>query len=131
MPHLIAPSGHHLDLPARHLTFGESPACDIPLQGDYGLTPLHFELAPGSDGLTYLRDASGGLTRVNGQPVATTVLWEGDLIEAGKLSLRFGGSTAAPVSVPVPKEVVSSGLEGSGAPESVVEIPLVVPAPPP
>ncbi len=124
MPHLIAPTGHLLDLPSRHLTFGSSPACDIPLQGDYELAPLHFELAPGSDGFTYLRDASGGQTRVNGQPVITTFLNEGDVIEAGKLTLRFGGVAAKPVSTPV-AAASPMGIAPSAAPPETPSEPVV------
>lgn len=128
MPHLIAPSGHQLDLPARHLTFGGSPSCDIPLQGDYGLAPLHFELAPGSDGLTYLRDASAGQTRVNGQAVTTTVLKNGDLIEAGNLSLRFEEAVAP--EVPVVASPVAAPLPASPVVHVGPEAPPVLPVTP-
>ena len=90
MSRLIAPTGHTLDLPARHLTFGESPECDVPLTGGYGLAGLHFEIAPGTDGFSYLRDASGDPgTQVNGRSVTVTVLKEGDVIAAGQLTLRY------------------------------------------
>ena len=90
MSRLIAPTGHTLDLPARHLTFGESPQCDIPLAAGYGLSGMHFEVAPGTDGFFYLRDASGGAgTMVNGQAVTVSVLKEGDVISAGQLTLKF------------------------------------------
>ena len=95
MSRLIAPTGHTLDLPARHVTFGEAPECDIPLTGGYGLAGLHFEIAPGTDGISYLRDASGQAgTLVNGRPVTVTALREGDVIQAGQLTLRFAETPA-------------------------------------
>ena len=104
MSRLIAPTGHTLDLPARHVTFGEAPECDIPLTGGYGLAGLHFEIAPGTDGISYLRDASGQAgTLVNGRPVTVTALREGDVIQAGQLTLRFAETPAiSPVGGPPP-----------------------------
>jgi hypothetical protein len=104
MPRLIAPTGHTLDLPARHLTFGEDPRCDIPLTAGYGLTALHFEIAPGAEGVSFLRDSSGGAgTLINGKPVSISALKEGDIIQAGLLSLRYSENSApVPAAAPIP-----------------------------
>ncbi len=121
MSRLIAPTGHTMELPSRHLTFGESAQCDIPLSAGYGLAAVHFEIAPGNDGQSYLRDASGGLgTFVNGEAVNIILLKEGDVITAGRLTLRFShpmapatgndpagsGATAAPRPAPPPVPVI-------------------------
>ena len=123
MPLLIAPTGHSLDLPARHLTFGESPECDIPLAAGYGLASLHFEIAPATDGGSYLRDASAGVgTLINGLPVAITLLRDGDVIQAGQLTLRFSES---PNIVPpmTPAASVPAPAPAAIAPAKVVQLP--------
>jgi len=104
MPRLIAPTGHTLDLPARHLTFGEAPQCDIPLTAGYDLAALHFEIAPSPEGVSFLRDVSGGPgTQLNGKPVTITALKDGDVIQAGRLTLRFSESNQPVLPVrPVP-----------------------------
>ena len=151
MSRLIAPTGHVLDLPSRHLTFGEAPECDIPLTGGYGLAGLHFEIAPGTDGISYLRDASGQAgTFVNGQPVTVVALREGDVIQAGRLTLRFAESAAVvpppgvtppplvpaaptPVVLPTRGEVVTAADAGPvpplSAPPAVVDPIPAAPAP--
>ena len=151
MSRLIAPTGHVLDLPARHLTFGEAPECDIPLTGGYGLAGLHFEIAPGTDGFSYLRDASGQAgTLVNGQPITVVALREGDVIQAGRLTLRFAETAAVvppldltplplvpaaatPVVLPTRGEVVTAAdaapVPPVGSPPAVVDSTPAVPAP--
>jgi len=47
-------------MPNRHRTFGGDPRCDIPLTAGYGLTALHFEIAPGAADVSFLCDSSGG-----------------------------------------------------------------------
>ena len=135
MSRLIAPTGHTMDLPPRHLTFGESPQCDIPLTAGYGLAGLHFEIAPGTDGLFYLRDCSGGHgTFINGQPASVTVLTDGDVIMAGELALRFCSQVAGmpiPATPATPFTPVALTPDGSQLPTPPPRLVAAGPVTPP
>ena len=110
MSRLIAPTGHTMDLPPRHLTFGESPQCDIPLTAGYGLAGLHFEIAPGTDGLFYLRDCSGGHgTFINGQQVKQGILRPGDELRLD--TIRF--------------LLVAPGMEIPSAQKATLKLPVL------
>jgi len=77
------------DLPPRGLTrIGYSMACDLRVEGS-GVEPIHCEISRGGTGLV-LRDlAADTRTRVNGQPVSTRTLMDGDSICVGGVEMVF------------------------------------------
>ncbi len=99
MARLRTTTGHTLDLPARRVGVGTSPANDITVQPGHGLAPLHFYLQPGESGYV-LEDGGSGLgTLVNGKLVSWVPLKPGDVITAGNLTMQYespGGPGGTP-----------------------------------
>lgn len=78
------------------LTIGAAATCNIPF-ADAGLQPEHFAIAGKGEGFVLsVLDAALPVT-VNGQPVETKALRDGDSVDAGALRFRFNL-----VSEPVP-----------------------------
>jgi pSer/pThr/pTyr-binding forkhead associated (FHA) protein len=74
---------------ARHfpVRIGRSTGCDLCLE-EPGVWDQHVALTLDSSGF-FLRTQGAALARVNGQPVAESVLRNGDAIEIGTVKLQF------------------------------------------
>lgn len=73
----------------RHLTWvGSAPGMDIPLVKDRQMAPKQCVLEAGGRSHT-LRHLGGPRTLVNGQPVATQRLVDGDVIQVGQTVLQY------------------------------------------
>jgi hypothetical protein len=80
-------SGSRLPVSGPLTLIGEAAGCDIRLNVE-GVAPLQCALAWGPDGLL-LRDLAGPGTLVNGRPVATGPLHDGDTITFGPFRFRL------------------------------------------
>jgi hypothetical protein len=99
-------SGHSLELPCQRTTFGTAPDNHIPMAEGFGLCPRHFQVTPVPGG-TVLMDMTGQqATLLNNSPVSQAMLKNGDIVTAGKLSLRY---ECIPVPPPLPPECPPDG----------------------
>jgi hypothetical protein len=95
-------SGHSLELPSQRTTFGSAPDNHIPMAEGFDLCPRHFQVMPVPGG-TVLVDMTGQqATLLNHAPVSQAMLKNGDIVTAGKLSLRY---ESIPVPPPLPPEL--------------------------
>ncbi len=95
-------SGHSLELPPQRTTFGTAADNHIRMAEGFDLSPQHFQVVPVPGG-TVLVDMTGRqATLVNNAPVSQVMLKNGDIVTAGKLSLRY---ECVPVPPPLPPEI--------------------------
>lgn len=91
-------AGRELILTQPETTIGRAEGCDIALFGDSEVGKLHARIVH-RGGRYYLEDAGGDGTFVNGAEVTgPTPLRDGDVIEVGRASLRFGERAKRPNS---------------------------------
>src|SRR5882757_1711990 len=81
---------------ARRFPFviGRSAGAHLRLEED-GIWEQHLSISLQSPEGFLLRNQSGALTSVNGEPVEQTILRNGDLIEIGPAQIRFSLGPAA------------------------------------
>lgn len=97
-------SGHSLELPPQRTTFGTAPDNHIPMAEGFDLCLRHFQVMPVPGG-TVLVDMTGQqATLLNHSPVSQAMLKNGDIVTAGKLSMRY---ECIPVPPPLPPELPS------------------------
>lgn len=78
---------------ARKVRIGRSPGSDLQLD-NLGISRLHCELEDLGGGAWVIRDRSDGRTYVNGAPILTHNVVDGDLVQVGKFSLAISLSSA-------------------------------------
>ena len=105
---LVASSGHSAPLGPRVVRVGSDAQADLPILGDLGLAPWHYEIMPNEHGYWIRGMTPGFPLLINGQPVEVALLKEGDVITAGVLDLTFrqGPSQAPPPAPPPPPSMV-------------------------
>lgn len=105
---LVASSGHSAPLGPRVVRVGSDAQADLPILGDLGLAPWHYEIMPNEHGYWIRGMTPGFPLLINGQPVDVALLKEGDVITAGVLDLTFrqGPSQAPPPAPPPPPSMV-------------------------
>lgn len=87
---LVAETGHAVALTDGVVVVGSGAGVQIPIRADLGVGPRHFDLTPCGGGSYRLRSlADEWAVQVNGAPVFTAVLLDGDVITAGALHLTF------------------------------------------
>ncbi len=102
--HLTGPlAGQETEV--RHFPFriGRGPHDDLRVEAA-GLWDAHWVLEPSPDHRLHLRARDGAPVRVNGTPVNSVPLRNGDIIEAGALRLQFGLGPVRQISLR-PREV--------------------------
>lgn len=85
------PDGRRLGVSAEPLTIGRMPDCSIPL-ADPNVSRHHAEVRREGDRAILFDLGSTNGTKVNGVPVQSRELSDGDVITIGRISLRFEGS---------------------------------------
>jgi pSer/pThr/pTyr-binding forkhead associated (FHA) protein len=79
-----ARDGMHVPLlPSRSLVFGRGAECDVVIP-DMFLSRRHFRITRGSQQLEVLDLGSSNGTLVNGHPVSTVAVKDGDRIQLGR-----------------------------------------------
>ena len=78
---------------ARMVRIGRSPGSDLQLD-NLGISRLHCELEDLGGKAWVIRDRSGGRTYVNGAPIVSHNLVDGDLVQLGKFSLAISINSA-------------------------------------
>ena len=103
LPFLVASSGHSAPLGPRVVRVGSDAQADLPILGDLGLAPWHYEIMPNEHGYWIRGMTPGFPLLINGQPVDVALLKDGDVITAGVLDLTFrhGPSPAPPPPPPM------------------------------
>jgi pSer/pThr/pTyr-binding forkhead associated (FHA) protein len=95
---------------ARRTVIGRSETADIPLFGDPAVAPQH--VAIDRVGRDYVLVDSGAGTLVNGMPVQSVTLRDGDALQIGRFVLQFrlkaGQGVRAPVDVKKPTQAAVS-----------------------
>jgi len=104
--------------PARHvqirsdqvLRVGRSGWADLTVPGDARLLDIHFSVRCESRGCIVESLESSGPTLVNGEPVTQSVVYNGDVIEAGstKFQVSIEGGPPRPSDIEPPPEAVDS-----------------------
>lgn len=95
--HLVSSSGLRFPIHPGQWVVGSDPAAEICFEPAFGLVSRHFTLDTRWP-KTFLHAGSGARVLVNGLPVTSCDLHDGDLIEAGLLELRFEGEKDAVTS---------------------------------
>lgn len=104
---LVASSGHSAPLGPRVVRVGSDAQADLPILGDLGLAPWHYEIMPNEHGYWIRGMTPGFPLLINGQPVDVGLLKDGDVITAGVLDLTFRhGPSQAPPPPPPPMVVM-------------------------
>jgi FHA domain-containing protein len=78
---------------AQKIRVGRNPGSDLFLD-NLGVSRLHCELEDLGGGAWVIRDRSDGRTFVNGAPILTHNIVDGDLVQVGKFSLAISLSAA-------------------------------------
>lgn len=129
MPSLRTPQGHAIAIPARRVTVGEAPSCDIPVARGHGLAAMHFRLQPWESGY-FLEDCGSGLgTTVNGKSVSWVPLNHGDVIAAGELTMVYQSDDRGPLPAFPSSQVIA--VETTLADQATVPVPTMEPEAPP
>lgn len=93
MARLIVNSGgaeHSVELkPGKAVSVGREPANDVPLPDERQASRRHCEVRQAGSGWEVVDLGATNKTRVNGQPADRRALASGDVIEVGKVTLRF------------------------------------------
>jgi hypothetical protein len=125
--YLVATSGHTATLPEWLVRVGSDPQADLPITGDLGLAPLHYEIMPNEHG-HWIRGLTPGFPLlINGRPVEVALLQQGDVITSGALDLSFRRDDPAQAPPPPPAFVPAPVMDQSfiqtapSAPEPVPE----------
>lgn len=92
--HVVSSSGLRFPLHRGQWIVGSDPAAEICFEPEFGLVSRHFTLDTRWP-KTFLHAGAGARVLVNGLPVTSCDLQDGDLIEAGLLELRFEGEKDA------------------------------------
>jgi hypothetical protein len=85
---LLLPDGHQVPLSDGPVRIGRLPGCAVVL-GDPNVSREHAELRPSGDSYTVVDLGSTNGTRVNGVPVSSRTLADGDEITVGGTVLRY------------------------------------------
>ncbi len=98
------------------LKVGRSGWADLCIAGDSKLLDIHFTVQATADGCIVESLDKRGPTLVNGKPISSIVVYDGDLIEAGstKFQLTIEGGASKP-SEPPPEEKKSTNPTGDTA----------------
>jgi hypothetical protein len=87
---VVLPDGRRVGVTAEAVTIGRMPECSIPLS-DPNVSRHHAEIRrDGAQAVLFDLGSTNG-TKVNGAPVQTRELNDGDVITVGRTSLRFEG----------------------------------------
>ena len=86
---LIAETGHAVELTAPEVVIGSGPTVDIPISLALGLAPRHFAISQSAQGARILALAPGIPLMVNGTPVESAPLRDGDCIMAAGLRIVY------------------------------------------
>jgi len=84
------PDGRRLGVTAEPITVGRMPDCSVPL-ADPNVSRHHAEIRREGDRVVLFDLGSTNGTKVNGAPVQSRELNDGDVITIGRTSLRFEG----------------------------------------
>jgi hypothetical protein len=88
--HLTGPdAGREIELRRFPFQIGRGPGDHLRLEAP-GLWEGHCVIEPGDDRRLWVRARPGAPVQVNGVPVESAPLRNGDLLEAGGVRLRFG-----------------------------------------
>lgn len=99
---LVAETGHSMPLPADAVVVGSDPQAHVPIRADLGLAPHHYELRPmPGQGHQVVSLRAQFPVMVNGQPVPSAMLMDGDVITAGGLRLRYRNEAMTAQPTPV------------------------------
>lgn len=88
---LVLPNGERRILGTEAVTIGRLPECGITLS-DSNVSRMHAAVRPSGTGFVIEDNGSTNGTKVNGSPVTTHVLADGDVITIGTARLRFEAS---------------------------------------
>lgn len=100
---LVAESGFATSLQQKMVRVGSDPMAEIPFPDISGLAPFHFEITSTGQGHSVRQLQVASLLLVNGQPVTTARLVDGDVITAGALNLIYGSEVPESADrVPLP-----------------------------
>lgn len=88
---LVLPSGRRVTLGEQPLRLGRLPDCGVQL-ADTNVSRHHAEIRPAGEGFVVADLGSTNGTRINGVPVASQVLRDGDEITLGATTIRFEAS---------------------------------------
>jgi hypothetical protein len=91
---LVAESGLATSLQQKVVRVGSDPTAEIPFAGIAGLAPWHFEITTTGQGHSIRKLQAQSLLLINGQPVTTAKLEDGDVITAGSLVLIYGSEVS-------------------------------------
>lgn len=86
---LIAETGHAVELTAPEVVIGSGPHVDIPISPALGLAPRHFAISQAAQGARIHALAPGIPLMVNGTPVESALLRDGDCITAAGLRIVY------------------------------------------
>jgi Inner membrane component of T3SS, cytoplasmic domain len=119
---LIAESGHRVALDQRAVRVGSDASAEIPILGDCGLAPLHYEIMPNEHGHWIRRLHAEYALLINGAETDVALLKDGDVISAGGLRLMFRREVALatePASAPAISDSRPIEVEADGNAELV------------
>ncbi len=103
---LVAESGFATSLQQKVVRVGSDPMAEIPFAGISGLAPFHFEITSTGQGHSIRQLQVIYPLLVNGQPLTTARLADGDVISAGSLNLIYG-SEVPDIPAPSPVTILS------------------------
>lgn len=88
---------------------GSSPTCDITLIKDPSMAPRHLQLDRVGPRLNARSFDGSGVVVVNGAPISTKELEDGDMIQLGSTALRYRSrSEKMPTGAPMPTYAVTT-----------------------
>ena len=116
---LVAESGLATSLQQKVVRVGSDPMAEVPFAGIDGLAPWHFEITSTGQGHSIRKLQGQSPLLINGQPVTTAKLEDGDVITAGSLNLIYGSE------VPESSETnMATSLEGDEFVSRLVDAPV-------
>ncbi|HTM21995.1 MAG TPA: sigma 54-interacting transcriptional regulator, partial [Kofleriaceae bacterium] len=99
-------------------TMGRDPACDLAIP-DSSLSRRHLRLAPDAEGWIAEDLGSRNGSQLNQQPLTRALLHDGDVLIAGRSTLRFDAAEASPMLAAIDGDsdstvVATDGGQGQG-----------------
>lgn len=108
---LVAESGLATSLQQKVVRVGSDPMAEVPFAGIDGLAPWHFEITSTGQGHSIRKLQIQSPLLINGQPVTTAKLVDGDVITAGSLVLIYGSEVSENSEVPLSMATSPDGDE--------------------